>query len=79
MRVLIVTSMPALFSIEQHSPEIEKMCYQVIGYPCVSTEEQAIETKEIELRSAGCNVIVQEHGSGASRARPRPALARPLR
>ena len=27
--------MLALFSIEQHSLEIEKMCYQVIGYPCL--------------------------------------------
>jgi DNA invertase Pin-like site-specific DNA recombinase len=45
-----------------------------IGYARVSTDEQATEAQEIELRSAGCDVIVQEHGSGASRARP--ALSR---
>ncbi|MFB2553848.1 recombinase family protein [Ensifer soli] len=48
-----------------------------IGYARVSTDEQATEAQEIELRSAGCDPIVQEHGSGASRARP--ALARLLR
>lgn len=36
----------------------------------VSTGEQATQAQEIELRSAGCDVVVQEHGSGASRARP---------
>ncbi|TCU14839.1 recombinase family protein [Rhizobium sullae] len=50
---------------------------QLIGYARVSTEEQATEAQEIELRSAGCDLIVQEHGSGASRARP--ALAKLLR
>lgn len=45
-----------------------------IGYARVSTDEQATEAQEIELRSAGCDVIVQEQGSGASRARP--ALSR---
>jgi DNA invertase Pin-like site-specific DNA recombinase len=48
-----------------------------IGYARVSTDEQATEAQEIELRSAGCDLIVQEHGSGASRARP--ALAKLLR
>lgn len=43
---------------------------RLIGYARVSTDEQATEAQEIELRSAGCDVIVQEHGSGASRARP---------
>ncbi len=32
------------------------------------------EVQEIELQSAGCDIIVQEHGSGASRACP--ALSR---
>lgn len=50
---------------------------RLIGYARVSTDEQATEAQEIELRSAGCSVIVQEHGSGASRARP--ALAKLLR
>ena len=50
---------------------------RLIGYARVSTDEQATEAQEIELRSAGCNQIVQEHGSGASRVRP--ALAKLLR
>ena len=50
---------------------------RLIGYARVSTDEQATEAQEIELRSAGCAVIVQEHGSGASRARP--ALSKLLR
>lgn len=50
---------------------------RIIGYARVSTDEQATEAQEIELRSAGCDIIVQEHGSGASRARP--ALSKLLR
>jgi DNA invertase Pin-like site-specific DNA recombinase len=50
---------------------------RLIGYARVSTDEQATEGQEIELRAAGCDVIVQEHGSGASRTRP--ALAKLLR
>jgi len=50
---------------------------RLIGYARVSTDEQATEAQEIELRSAGCDVIVQEHGSGASRVRP--ALAKLIR
>ncbi len=50
---------------------------RLIGYARVSTDEQATEAQEIELRSAGCDVIIQEHGSGASRTRP--ALAKLLR
>jgi len=50
---------------------------RLIGYARVSTDEQATEAQEIELRSTGCDVIVQEHGSGASRARP--ALSKLLR
>ena len=42
----------------------------IIGYARVSTDEQATEAQEIELRAAGCDAIVEEHGSGASRARP---------
>jgi DNA invertase Pin-like site-specific DNA recombinase len=41
-----------------------------IGYARVSTDEQATEAQEMELRAAGCDLIVEEHGSGASRARP---------
>lgn len=40
---------------------------RLIGYARVSTDEQATAAQEIELRSAGCT---EEHGSGASRARP---------
>lgn len=47
-----------------------------IGYARVSTEEQATDAQDIELTAAGCDVIVREQGSGASRARP--ALARLL-
>ena len=47
---------------------------RLIGYARVSTDEQATEAQEMELRTAGCETIVVEHGSGASRARP--ALAK---
>lgn len=50
---------------------------RLIGYARVSTDEQATEAQEMELRSAGCDLIVKEHGSGASRARP--ALAKLIR
>lgn len=50
---------------------------RLIGYARVSTDEQATEAQEMELKSAGCDTIVQEHGSGASRARP--ALAKLVR
>ena len=48
-----------------------------IGYARVSTDEQATAAQEIELLAAGCETIVEEHGSGASRARP--ALAKLVR
>lgn len=50
---------------------------RLIGYARVSTDEQATEAQEIELRAVGCDTIVREHGSGASRARP--ALTKLLR
>lgn len=50
---------------------------RLIGYARVSTDEQATEAQELELRSVGCETIVEEYGSGASRARP--ALARLVR
>ena len=43
---------------------------RLIGYARVSTEEQATDAQVDELRAAGCQVLHQEHGSGASRARP---------
>lgn len=48
-----------------------------MGYAHVSTDEQATQAQEIELRAAGCETIIQEHGSGASRIRP--ALAKLVR
>lgn len=43
---------------------------RLIGYARVSTEDQATDAQTDELRRAGCKAIFQEHGSGASRARP---------
>ena len=50
---------------------------RLIGYARVSTEEQATDAQVDELRAAGCQTLHQEHGSGASRARP--VLARLMR
>jgi len=50
---------------------------RLIGYARVSTDEQTTEAQEMELHATGCDTIIQEHGSGASRARP--ALAKLLR
>ena len=50
---------------------------RLIGYARVSTEDQAHDAQLDELRAAGCAEIHQEHGSGASRARP--VLARLMR
>jgi DNA invertase Pin-like site-specific DNA recombinase len=41
-----------------------------LGYARVSTEDQMTDAQTDELRAAGCGEIYQEHGSGASRARP---------
>ena len=50
---------------------------RLIGYARVSTEDQATDAQVDELRSAGCQTIHEEHGSGASRSRP--VLARLIR
>lgn len=50
---------------------------RLIGYARVSTDDQATAAQDMELRAAGCETIVREHGSGASRARP--ALAKLVR
>jgi hypothetical protein len=50
---------------------------RLIGYARVSADKQSPEPQEIELRSAGCHVIIQKHGSGSSRGRP--ALSRLFR
>lgn len=49
---------------------MKKPVGRLIGYARVSTEEQATDAQAIELKAAGCDEIVTEHGSGASRARP---------
>jgi DNA invertase Pin-like site-specific DNA recombinase len=43
---------------------------RLVGYARVSTEEQATDAQVDELGAAGCQIVHQEHGSGASRARP---------
>lgn len=50
---------------------------RLIGYARVSTEDQAHDAQLDELRAASCAEIHQEHGSGASQARP--VLARLMR
>lgn len=57
-----------------HNPPSGRPQGRLIGYARVSTDEQATEAQQMELRAAGCDTIVEEHGSGASRARP--ALAK---
>lgn len=49
---------------------------RLIGYARVSTDDQSTDAQLAELRGAGCDEIVEEHASGASRARP--ALVRLL-
>jgi len=43
---------------------------RLIGYARVSTEEQVNDSQVDALRTAGCHIVHQEHGSGASRSRP---------
>ncbi|CAN7749088.1 recombinase family protein [Rhizobium sp. LjRoot258] len=43
---------------------------RLIGYARVSTDDQVHDAQVDALRAAGCERIHQEHGSGASRARP---------
>ena len=50
---------------------------RLIGYARVSTEDQVHDAQIAELKAAGCETVHQEHGSGASRARP--VLSRLLR
>lgn len=48
----------------------------VIGYARVSTDEQSTATQVADLRAAGCDMVHEEHASGANRSRP--VLARSL-
>ncbi len=57
------------------SPKQSKQ--RLLGYARVSTEDQFHDAQLIELNAAGCATIYEEHGSGASRARP--VLAKLLR
>jgi DNA invertase Pin-like site-specific DNA recombinase len=50
---------------------------RLIGYARVSTDEQGTDPQLDELRAAGCDTVLEEHASGADRARP--VLARLLR
>jgi DNA invertase Pin-like site-specific DNA recombinase len=47
------------------------------GYARVSTDDQGTDSQLDELRDAGCDMVLEEHASGADRARP--VLARLLR
>ena len=44
---------------------------QLIGYARVSTDEQTHDSQVGELRTAKCDEIVLEYGSGADRERPK--------
>jgi hypothetical protein len=50
---------------------------RLIGYARVSTEDQGTDPQLDELRAAGCELVREEHASGADRSRP--VLARLLR
>ena len=43
---------------------------RLIGYACVSTEEQGTDPQLNELHRAGCAEVLEEHASGADRTRP---------
>ena len=62
---------------DTHNRDSRRPQGRLIGYARVSTDEQATQAQEMDLRAAGCHEIVEEHGSGASRARP--ALSKLLR
>ena len=47
-----------------------QLLHRLIGYARVSTDEQTNDAQLIELKAAGCHIIFEEQGSGASRARP---------
>lgn len=53
--------------MKNNSPALPR---RLIGYARVSTDEQVHDAQVDELRAAGCDRIFEEHGSGASRARP---------
>ena len=50
------------------APSSPRPIRRLIGYARVSTEDQATDAQVDELRAAGCGIVHEEHGSGASRA-----------
>lgn len=52
------------------SADAPALSRRLIGYARVSTDDQVHDAQVDALRAAGCERIHQEHGSGASRARP---------
>jgi len=55
---------------KRQTVKVPQLPKRLIGYARVSTEDQVHDAQMDELRAAGCDRIFQEHGSGASRARP---------
>ena len=58
-------------------PRPASLPQRLVGYARVSTEDQLNDAQVDELRAVGCQIVHQEHGSGASRSRP--VLARLLK
>jgi len=55
---------------KRQTVNVQQPLKRQIGYARVSTDDQVHDAQIDELRAAGCDRIYQEHGSGASRARP---------
>jgi DNA invertase Pin-like site-specific DNA recombinase len=48
----------------------KKSSSRLLGYARVSAEDQMNDAQLIELKAARCDIIYEERGSGATRARP---------
>ena len=64
-------------AVEEDSPAVTQQKTRkttskgrLIGYARVSTDEQGTDPQLDELRAAGCDTVLEEHASGADRARP---------
>lgn len=55
---------------KRQTVNVQERPKRLIGYARVSTDDQIHDSQVDELRAAGCDRIYQEHGSGASHARP---------
>jgi DNA invertase Pin-like site-specific DNA recombinase len=53
-----------------HARKMPPSVARIIGYARVSTDAQATDAQEDELRAAGCTVIYREQASTASKTRP---------